>query len=74
MTDPEEQLATTMQSEQMQDLLHTLDLSKRRIIYLSYYLGYTQTQIAAETGMPLGTVKTRNRAALRELKQTISAA
>jgi RNA polymerase sigma factor (sigma-70 family) len=69
--DPEEQVAALIRSGQLQDVLRTLDATKRQIIVMAYYLGYTQSQIATVTGTPLGTVKTRNRDALRELRATL---
>jgi RNA polymerase sigma-70 factor, ECF subfamily len=66
--DPEERAAASIRSGEVQDVVRTLDETKRQIIFMAYYLGYTQTQIAAATGTPLGTVKTRNRDALRELR------
>jgi len=38
------------------------------VIDLMYYKGYTQTEIAEEFNIPLGTVKTRARTAMRELR------
>ena len=72
--DPELQVAESIGAEHLQDLLLTLDPPKRQIIYMAYYLGYTQVQIAAATGMPIGTVKTRNRIALMQLRSAMSAA
>ena len=42
-----------------------------RLITLAYFKGYTQDEIAKEENMPLGTVKTRIRKGLLELKKTI---
>lgn len=69
--DPEERVAAAIRSGQVQDVVRTLDATKRQIIVMAYYLGYTQTQIAAATGTPLGTVKTRNRDALREMRTSL---
>lgn len=69
--DPEERVAAAIRSGQVQDVVATLDATKRQIIVMAYYLGYTQTQIATATGTPLGTVKTRNRDALKELRATL---
>jgi RNA polymerase sigma-70 factor (ECF subfamily) len=69
--DPEERVAASIRSGQLQDVVRTLDATKRQIIVMAYYLGYTQSQIATVTGTPLGTVKTRNRDALRELRATL---
>jgi RNA polymerase sigma-70 factor, ECF subfamily len=70
--DPEECVAAAIRCGQVQDIVRTLDVTKRQIIVMAYYLGYTQSQIAAATGTPLGTVKTRNRDALRELRATFA--
>jgi len=44
---------------------------QRRMIDLAYFEGYTQDEISKETGIPLGTVKTRMRAAITELRKLI---
>lgn len=69
--DPEERVAAAIRSGQVQDMVRTLDATKRQVIVMAYYLGYTQTQIAAATGTPLGTVKSRSRDALRELRVSL---
>ncbi len=40
----------------------------RQLIDLAYYQGYSQQEIADNTGLPLGTVKSRTRSALLELR------
>lgn len=40
---------------------------QRQVVELSYFKGMTQSEIAAKTGQPLGTVKTRMRLALGKL-------
>ena len=49
--------------------LDTLDPKQRRIIDMSYYQGYTQEEIAVELEMPVGTVKTKIRSAIIELRK-----
>lgn len=44
----------------------------RMLIDLSYFQGYTHEQIAKALNMPLGTVKTRIRSALTQLKVLLS--
>jgi RNA polymerase sigma factor (sigma-70 family) len=46
-----------------------LKLEHKEMIDLVYFGGYTQDEIAKEMNMPLGTVKTRVRAALIELRK-----
>ncbi len=41
------------------------------IIDLAYFNGYTQEEISKEMGIPLGTVKTRMRSAIMELRKLI---
>lgn len=41
------------------------------IIDLAYFNGYTQEEISKEMGIPLGTVKTRMRSAIMELRKMI---
>lgn len=52
---------------------HLLQLRKeeREIIELSYFGGYTQDEISKELKIPLGTVKTRARRALTDLRKLI---
>lgn len=42
------------------------------LVDMSYFQGYTQAEIATILGIPLGTVKTRLRAALTQLKKLIT--
>lgn len=43
----------------------------RLMIEMAYFNGYTQDEISKETNIPLGTVKTRIRAAIIELKKLL---
>jgi RNA polymerase sigma-70 factor (ECF subfamily) len=53
--------------------LSTLPAEQRRALELAYFEGMTQSEIAAKTGTPLGTVKTRVRAAMQSLRQILDA-
>ena len=51
--------------------LENLKPEQRCIIDLAYFSGYTQDEIAKEIGIPLGTVKTRMRTAIIELRKML---
>lgn len=68
-------LATGNKSQQktdhigIQDLVKILPEKEQKIIEYIYFKGYTQQETADELGLPLGTVKTRSRSALKSLKE-----
>lgn len=41
---------------------------QREVVHLAYFEGLTQSEVAARTGLPLGTVKTRTRLAFDQLR------
>ncbi len=49
-----------------------LEEKYRTIIDLVYFNGYTQKEVSEELGLPLGTVKSRVKIALRELRRALS--
>ena len=60
--------ATAEQGRAVRRALSTLTEDQRQVIVLSYYSGYSQTQIAERLRIPLGTVKSRIRLAMARLK------
>ena len=53
--------------------LEGLSAAHREVIELAYFQGLTQTEISRQTGVPLGTVKTRTSSALRQLRMGLTA-
>ncbi|MGA7935659.1 MAG: sigma-70 family RNA polymerase sigma factor [Kovacikia sp.] len=51
--------------------MKTLPTEQRFVLELAYYQGLTQSEIVAQTGLALGTVKTRIRLGLSKLKSTL---
>lgn len=60
------------QSQEVQTALAQLSDSEQQILRLAYYDGLTQSEIADQLNMPLGTVKTRTRRSLLKLRQTLT--
>jgi RNA polymerase sigma factor (sigma-70 family) len=52
-------------------VLSRLKPEHRELIDMAYYQGYSQQEIADRTGLALGTVKSRTRAALQQLKEAL---
>jgi RNA polymerase sigma-70 factor (ECF subfamily) len=57
--------------EQLVAALQQLPPAQRTLIELAYFEGYTQSQMAARLGEPLGTVKTRMRLAAHKLRELL---
>lgn len=55
----------------LQKLLTKLNGESRKLIDLSYFQGFTHEEIAKMLGIPLGTVKTRIRTAIIQLRSMI---
>jgi RNA polymerase sigma factor (sigma-70 family) len=62
-----------MRSDQigLRKLVYNLKEEYKVLVELSYFQGYTQDEIAKMLGIPLGTVKTRLRTALIQLREII---
>lgn len=55
----------------LRKIVHKLKEDYKVLVELSYFQGYTQDEISKMLSIPLGTVKTRLRTALIQLKQAI---
>jgi RNA polymerase sigma-70 factor (ECF subfamily) len=69
--DVEDDVWTRVVSQQVRAALGGLSAPQREALTLAYYGGYTQREVAALTGAPLGTVKTRMLSGMRRLKQEL---
>ncbi|HEY1499009.1 MAG TPA: sigma-70 family RNA polymerase sigma factor [Acidobacteriaceae bacterium] len=65
----ENEAARAQLMRRLRGALATLPPEQREAVELAYFEGMTQTEIAERTGSPLGTVKSRVRAAMQTLKQ-----
>ena len=67
----EEDANATDRAEVFQRILATLPEAQREALQLAYYQGLSQREIAAKTGIPLGTIKTRLELAVRKIRTAI---
>lgn len=59
--------------EKVRSTLGGMPTAQRSALEMAYFEGLTQTEIAAKTGEPLGTIKTRIRAGLMTLRKAFEA-
>ena len=69
----DEQAAQSDTAEAIARLIANLPESQQQAVQLAYFRGMSQRQIAAHTGIPLGTIKTRLELALRKLRSSVLA-
>lgn len=58
-------------AEILQRVINTLPEAQRDALVMAFYRGMSQRQIAAQTGIPLGTIKTRLDLAVRKVRSAI---
>lgn len=73
-SDPLLRLAGARDAGQLEHALAALDPLRRQLVSLAFLRGCSQAEIAAQTGLPLGTVKSHIRRALLAMKATIEGA
>lgn len=59
------------QSQQVQTAIAQLSDAQQQLIRMAYYDGLSQSEIATQLQIPLGTVKTRTRQGLLKLRQSL---
>lgn len=71
--DPAEHAATAQAAGQVDAALAALDPLRRQLVSLAFLRGFSQAEIAEQTGLPLGTVKSHIRRALATMKDALQA-
>ena len=69
--DQEDVVSLQQESERLVEALGSLPEKQRQLIEQAYFGDLTHSQIAAETGLPLGTIKSRIRLALDRLRHAM---
>ncbi len=65
---PLDAVVTSERADVVRNALETLPAEQREVIQIAYFGGYTQTEIAAQLNVPLGTIKTRMRQGMKKLQ------
>lgn len=67
----EDSVANLFDAGKLTDSMKTLSQDEQQVLKLSTLLGFSQSEIASKTGMPLGTVKSHMRRGLQKLRQLL---
>lgn len=70
-TDMEQESIMEIKDAGLEKVINSMDEKYRQIIDKLYFEGYTHTELAEEMGIPLGTVKSRLRLAIKELREKL---
>ncbi len=70
---PQDLLIALEQKSAVHAALEKLEPNQRQLLALAYFRGYSHSELAQFTGMPLGTVKTQLRRTISKLKELVSA-
>jgi len=70
--DPMQSLAWRQECRGLDAALASLPTAERQLIVLAYYRGLSQSELAEALDLPLGTVKSRTRRALAELRRQLT--
>ena len=67
----EDEVLISERRAEVRSALQELPAAQREAVLLAYFGGYTQREVAALVGVPLGTVKTRMAAGMRKMKAAL---
>ena len=67
--DPAQSTIAVEDGRVLRQALQQLPAEQKQVIEMAYFQGMSQSEIAASTGTPLGTVKTRTRQAMMKLRE-----
>lgn len=71
-TNPLNAVVAQQRTAMIQQVLHKIPAEQRDVLTFAYFDGFSQSEIAQETGLPLGTVKSRIRQGLLKLRDMLS--
>ncbi|MBD2214834.1 sigma-70 family RNA polymerase sigma factor [Nostoc linckia FACHB-104] len=72
ITNPTEDVVILERRTQVIAAIKQLPLEQRQVVELAYFQGLTHAEIANQTGVALGTIKTRIRLALNKLRSSLA--
>jgi RNA polymerase sigma-70 factor (ECF subfamily) len=70
-THVEDDIAHAEMREHLSRVLVTLPPAQQQVINFAFYKGMSQREIAAHTGIPLGTIKTRIELGLKKISEAL---